>query len=240
MDHLSLRSSCRKPESSLQSLRYFPEFEHSAYTHILLIRTGHESLHELLTCSKWSDKALGSHDCRRDHGSRGDSQEGQTQQPTNSFHLILTLLLPLNLQRSVSLLSGFRAASAPPVTSPLPYPTPQENPPSLSRTSTLRTLQGLVHQLGTLGICGNVFTDGPPSIYHPLFILWSKKRLLLLVCQLLQAGGKERFPHPPVSLVALRTTSSSDSDRMGAEGPDHASVRALDRLCPLDSSRKGI
>ena len=73
----------------------------------------------------------------------------------------------------VSLLTGFRAASPPLVTSPLPYPTPQENPSSLLRTSTLgRTLQGpVVHQLGTLGICGNVFTDGPPSIHHPVFIL---------------------------------------------------------------------
>ena len=134
----------------------------------------------------------------------GEQPGRSDPQPTYSFHLILTLLLPLNLQPSVSHSSrgsGARAASPPLCDQPYSLPHPsgesifivmnidaEKNSPGTCCPPTQNTwhLWERVHRWPTIDL---------PSNFHTVK---QKPFSALLVCQLLQAGDKERFPHSPV------------------------------------------
>ena len=214
-----------------------------------LIRTGHEPLHEFPTCSEWSDKARGFHDSRRDHGYWGAARKVRPSSqrilftwswlfsfPSTSNPLCLT---PHEVQEPGRLLPHF-------VTSPIPYPTLRRIHlhcyeyqcwEELSRD----LLSTNSEHLAFVGTCSQM-------AHHWFTIQFSYCEAKNVFCSvsLSAASGRRQGKVPPLPSQTVRWLWGSPAAQTqkgwarGEEGPDHASVKGLGHLCPLNSSRKGI
>ena len=177
-------------------------------------------------------------------------QPGRSDPAANvSFHLILTLLLPLNLQPCVSLLTRFRSqGSFSPTLWPARFPT------QLLRRIHLhcyeyRFWEELSRDLLSTNSEHLAFVGTCSQMAHHWFTIqfsYCEAKNVFCSVSLSAAAGRRQGKVPPLPNQTVRWLWGSPAAQTqkgwahGEEGPDHASVKGLGRLCPLDSSRKGI